>query len=332
MSAIFKPVTSFVKGIFGLGSQKLNKIKPMDISAQTSEEGNPQPVVWGISRPIGGNVIYQSQPIRVIRKEKVSGGGGKGGGGSKKQKVEYIYRYYAIRVCRGDGIIYRRIWRNNKLVYDARRGSEWGAKNNHLFLQKARLYSGSWDQMPDSILETQLGVGNVPAFRGLAYMVIDYEDVTDLGGAIPQYTFEVCRPNGFVLTSRPYALEDETSSMVTGVSIIGGQSSGTWRQSPVEEMNATGWVDSITMTRTTRYSSMSDVEEMNATGWVDSITMTRTTSYSSMDAGVEEMNATGWVDSITMTRTTSYSDHIVEPEEMNATGWVNEIIMTRTSG
>lgn len=221
MSSIIKPVTSFVKGVFGLGGkQKLNKIKPMDISAQTSEEGNPQPVVWGISRPIGGNVIYQSQPIRVIKKERVEGGGGGKGGSSKKkqyQNVEYIYRYYAIRVCRGDGIIYRRIWRNNKLVYDARRGSAWGAKNNHLFLQKARLYSGSWEQMPDSILETQLGVGNVPAFRGLAYMVINYEDVTDIGGAIPQYTFEVCRPNGFILTSRPYAQETDEEFFEQGL-------------------------------------------------------------------------------------------------------------------
>ena len=38
MSAIIKPVTSFVKGFFGLGKQKLNKIKPMDISAQTSND------------------------------------------------------------------------------------------------------------------------------------------------------------------------------------------------------------------------------------------------------------------------------------------------------
>lgn len=126
------------------------------------------------------------------------------------------------------------------------------------------------------------------------------------------------------LTSRPYALEDVPSSGafavsvkespstdiveqsgVTGVAILGGQSSGTWKQSHVDEMSATGWIDSITMIRTTRFSSM--------------------------DAGVDEMNATGWVDSITMTRTTRFSDYIVEPQEMNATGWVNEIIMTRTS-
>lgn len=333
-SAIHKVTNIMGLGIPGLlhksfmpGDPKMAPQTLGELSQQTAKEGDPRPIVYGIGRPIGGNMMYMSQPIRKMVKTYVGKAGGKGGGKKKKQyqDVEHVYRYYAIRVCEGPITGYRRIWRNGALVYDGRKGSEWGAKNNHLFFNTYRLYTGSWNQMPDSVLQSRQGM-DIPAYRGTAYLVANNEDLTDFGGAIPQWQFEVARSEGYYLTSRPYALEDEPSggafavsvkespstgiteqSGVTGVAILGGQSSGTWKQAP-------------------------EPEEMNATGWVDSITMIRTTRYSSMDAGVEQMNATGWIDSITMTRTTRYSDYIVELQEMNATGWVNEIIMTRTSG
>ena len=332
-SAIHKVTNIMGLGIPGLlhkafmpGDPKMAPQRLGELSSQTAKEGEPRPIVYGIGRPIGGNIMYMSQPVKRMVKTYVGKAGGKGGGKKKKkqyQNVEHVYRYYAIRVCEGPITGFRRIWRNGALVYDARKGSAWGAKNNHLFFKNYRLYTGSWDQMPDSMLQSRWGM-DIPAHRGTAYLVADNEDLTDFGGAIPQWQFEVVRSEGYYLTSRPYDLEDEPGSGAfavsvkespsmdiveqsgtTSVAILGGQSSGTWKQYPIPE-------------------------EMNATGWVDGITMTRTTRYSSMDAGVEQMNATGWVDSITMTRTTRHSDYIVEPQQMNATGWVNEIIMTRT--
>ena len=332
-SAVHKVTNILGLGIPGLLHKTFSPAPPKlapqrlgELSAQTAKEGEDRARVYGIGRPIGGNIMYMSQPIKRMVKTYVGKAGGKGGGKKKKQyqDVEHVYRYYAISVCEAPITGFRRIWRNGALVYDARKGSEWGAKNNHLFFKNFRLYTGSWDQMPDSMLQSRWGM-DIPAHRGTAYLVADNEDLTDFGGAIPQWQFEVVRSEGFYLTSRPYALEDEPSSGAfavsvkespstntveqsgsTGVAILGGQSSGTWKQSHVDEMNATGWVNEIIMTRTTRYSSM--------------------------DAGHEEMSATGWVDSIAMIRTTRYSDYTVEPQEMNATGWVNEIIMTRTSG
>ena len=334
MSMIIAPTVAavnFVGGMFGLlFNTKPPKIEAQrlgELSQQTAKEGEPRPIVYGIGRPIGGNIMYMSQPVKRMVKTYVGKSGGKGGGSKKKQyqDVEHVYRYYAISVCEGPITGFRRIWRNGALVYDARKGSEWGAKNNHLFFQNYRLYTGSWGQMPDSMLQSRWGM-DIPAHRGTAYLVADNEDLTDFGGAIPQWQFEVVRSEGYYLTSRPYALEDEPSSGVyaasvkespstntveqsgtTGVAILGGQSSGTWKQFPAPE-------------------------EMNATGGIDRIVMTRTTRHSSMDAGHEEMNATGGVDRIVMTRTTRYSDYIVEPQEMNATGGVDRIIMTRTSG
>ncbi len=213
MSFIMKPMGRVLSPVFGLlfGSMKPPKIEAQrlgELSHQTAKEGEPRPIVYGIGRPIGGNIMYMSQPIRKMVKTYVGKSGGKGGGKKKKQyqDVEHVYRYYAIRVCEGPISGFRRIWRNGALVYDGRKGSAWGAKNNHLFFKTYRLYTGSWTQMPDSVLQARQGM-DIPAYRGTAYLVANNEDLTDFGGAIPQWQFEVVRSEGYYLTSRPYALE-----------------------------------------------------------------------------------------------------------------------------
>ena len=229
--AIAAAVVGVVVGVVALMSSggktpKLQARKLGELSGQTAKEGEPRPIVYGIGRPIGGNIMYMSQPIRKMVKTYVGKSGGKGGGKKKKQyqDVEHVYRYYAIRVCEGPITGYRRIWRNGALVYDGRKGSEWGAKNNHLFFETYRLYTGSWNQMPDSVLQARQGM-DIPAYRGTAYLVADYEDLTDFGGAIPQWQFEVVRSEGYYLTSRPYALE-EVEAIKPDVSGLSGRLRG----------------------------------------------------------------------------------------------------------
>lgn len=180
-----------------------------ELSQQTAKEAEPRPIIWGRVRPIGGNLIHCQAPVIRLVTTTVEGEGGKGGSKKKKQKQtsQHVYRTYAIGVCEGPITGYTRIWRNNKLVYDAR-GNEWGQKNNGVFLKQFRLYLGNWDQMPDPTLEAIWGVGNVPAYRGTAYIVSIDEDLTDLGGSVPQFIFEVERAEGRYYTSKPYALED----------------------------------------------------------------------------------------------------------------------------
>jgi hypothetical protein len=62
--------------------------------------------------------------------------------------------------------------------------------------------------MPSPDLEAIWGAGNVPAYRGTAYMVALNEDLTDMSGAVPQWLFEVERAEGYALTSRPYGMEE----------------------------------------------------------------------------------------------------------------------------
>lgn len=209
-SLIFKATNILGLGIPGLLHKTFGPGEPEaqrlgEISRQTAKEGDPRVIVWGRVRPIGGNIIHCQEPKKRMVKQS-SSGGGKGGSKKKEQKVEHVFRTYAIGVCEGPITGFSRIWRNNKLVYDGR-GTAWGKKNNRVFLKTFRLYLGGWGQMPDPTLQSIWGAKNVPAYRGTAYMVSVNEDLTDQGGMVPQWLFEVERAEGTYLTSKPYAME-----------------------------------------------------------------------------------------------------------------------------
>lgn len=222
-SAISKVVSFTILGLlFKEKKQKDNIQRIGELSEQTAKEGEPRPIVWGRVRPISGNIMHSSKPRIVTREVQQQSSGGKGG--SKKQPKQYeerIFRTYAIRICEGPITAIMRVWRNNKLVYDAR-GNAWGRKNNGVFTRRARFYLGGWVQMPDPTLESICGAGNVPAYRGTCYMVVPDEDLTELGGAIPQYIFEVERAEGVALTSLLYNIECIEDSESTGAVLLPG--------------------------------------------------------------------------------------------------------------
>lgn len=209
-SLIFKATNILGLGIpgmlhkaFGPGDPEAQVSRIGDMSRQTAKEGDPRPIVWGRVRPIGGNIIHCQRPKKRWVVTSTSSGGK--GGGKKKQEqwTEHVYRTYAIGVCEGPITAFSRIWRNNKLVYDGR-GTAWGARNNRVFLKSFRLYLGGWSQMPDPTLQSIWGAANVPAYRGTAYIVALNEDLTDQGGMVPQWQFEVERAEGIYHTSKLY--------------------------------------------------------------------------------------------------------------------------------
>lgn len=216
-SLIFKATNILGLGIpgllhktFGPGDPEAQISRIGDMSRQTAKEGDPRPIVWGRVRPIGGNIIHCQRPKKRWVVTSTSSGGK--GGGKKKQEqwTEHVYRTYAIGVCEGPITAFSRIWRNNKLVYDGR-GTAWGARNNGVFLKSFRLYLGGWSQMPNPTLQSIWGAANVPAYRGTAYMVSIDEDLTDQGGMVPQWQFEVERAEGIYHTSKPYQVFERSA-------------------------------------------------------------------------------------------------------------------------
>lgn len=101
------------------GAIKPNQVqgpKLADTPIQTSREGIPIPIGWGIIHTRGN--IIQINPLQEVETTESQGKGG----GTEVTSTEY-YRTFAIGICRGiDGPIsgIRRIWENDKLVYDAR--------------------------------------------------------------------------------------------------------------------------------------------------------------------------------------------------------------------
>lgn len=303
---------AFIGNIFGFHKTgRMEAQRLGEISEQTAKEGEARPIVWGIARPIKGNIIFMSKPIKEMVKTYV-GSGGKGGRKKQYQDVEHVYRYYAIRVCEGPITGFRRIWRNNKLVYDARKGSQWGQENNAAFLKIAKLYTGGWDQMPDPSIESFKGVGNVPAFRGTAYIVVNKEDLTELGGAIPQYTFEVVRKYGEVITSRPYQLYDH-ESITTDIRTTSVEQ--TWPPYFEDYLMPRIGVSSIKKIRKVQYTALYLEEEpIESSISVTSIDKKRVVRYSSYSAKPESIQSNIAVSSILKKRVVGYVDYKITQE------------------
>ena len=146
--------------------------------------GTPIPIVFGTQR-VGGIVIWASPIREEANTEEV---GGKGGGPEQSQTTYSYYRSFAILLCEGPISGIRRIWANGKLIYDrapifeidpeffqeAFEAAMMGrVAVNHQLQRNMTVYLGTEDQMPDPVIESFEGVGNVPAYRGYAYVVFD---------------------------------------------------------------------------------------------------------------------------------------------------------------
>jgi hypothetical protein len=135
---------------------------------------------------VAGNVIF-STPKREVKNEQTSGGKG----GPKITTTTYTYNVdMAIALCEGpiDGI--RKMWLNGKLVYDASTGASiTSSVASSIHAEGWKVYLGDEAQLPDPTIETTVGVGNVPGYRGMAYIVFDHLDCPN--GQVPQLSFEI---------------------------------------------------------------------------------------------------------------------------------------------
>lgn len=148
-----------------------------DLRAQSSEYGRPIPIVYG-TIALGGNVIWASDLIEVANEE-----GGKGG----PEVTSYSYfANFAVAICEGE-VSLGRIWAgpDKRLIWDG--ATLEGAESGALM----RFYSGTEDQLPDSLIESYMGAGQVPAYRGTAYVVFENFPVEKDGNRIPFLTVEV---------------------------------------------------------------------------------------------------------------------------------------------
>jgi hypothetical protein len=149
--------------------------------------GQVRPIVYGTCK-VEGKIIWQTP---YHEHEHTEDSGGKGGGGTEYTTYTYT-RSFAIMLCEGAIEAVRKIWINGKLEFDfsensnVAAGMQSGTKVNDI-----KFYYGTDTQLPDPTIESFDGVGNVPAYRGTAYIVFTEYDVTDSQGACPIVEVEV---------------------------------------------------------------------------------------------------------------------------------------------
>jgi len=148
-----------------------------DLKIQTSTFGAPIPIVYGTTR-IAGNIIWGTDYTEHTKTESASSGG-KGGGGAKVKSYTYSITFavgLAQGPCSFDKSL-QKVWADGK-IFDM-------TDIAYTF------YEGTETQMPDTYTEGILGVGNVPGYRGLCYIVFHDLNVSPMGNRIPSLSFEI---------------------------------------------------------------------------------------------------------------------------------------------
>ena len=173
-----------------------------------ADEGTAIARVYGTAR-IGGTLIWATRFEEEVRRERT-------GGKATGPKVE-TFRYHAniaIGLCEGEIAGVRRVWADGREL--------------DLTDMEMRVYRGDEAQLPDPLIEAKQGAGNAPAYRGLAYVVLERLPLDPFGNRIPLLQFEVLRPVG--------ALEPQ----IRAVTIIPGATEHGYATAQVTEKTGEG--------------------------------------------------------------------------------------------
>ena len=160
-----------------------------DLTISTSTYGTVRPLGVGHIR-VAGNLIWAKEIRETKNGAKSRGvgkGGGKGGGGTGGKGAYSYSCSFAMAFCEGPVAKIVRIWANQKIIYDETTTTDQMKKQGLSF----RFYPGSETQIADSLIEDDKGVGNVPGFRGLCYLVFDDLPLEDYGNRLPSIQAEV---------------------------------------------------------------------------------------------------------------------------------------------
>lgn len=185
--------------LLGQGSEPVETGRIERFRLTQASDGAPIPQIYGRMR-VGGQVIWASDFIETA----TTTGGGKGQP-AQPRTTRFSYSVsLAIAVCEGVIAGIGRIWAD---------GEEIAPSELNL-----RIYDGSPDQLPDPLLEAIEGAGQVPAYRGTAYVVIEDLALERFGNRVPQFSFEVVRPE----QSGSSSFDEDLGQIVKGVALIPG--------------------------------------------------------------------------------------------------------------
>lgn len=157
-----------------------------DLSVQTSRYGAQVPRIFGRMR-VAGTVIWSTDLKETSTTER----GGKG----QPSLTRYGYAAsFAValssRPIRGVG----RIWAEGTLLRGA-------AGDFKVPVGALRVHDGAPGQAVDPLIAAAVGIDQAPAFRDMAYIVLEDLPLGDFGNRIPSLTVEVIADDGAVTVS-----------------------------------------------------------------------------------------------------------------------------------
>lgn len=139
-----------------------------DLSVQTSTYGAFIPRNYGTVAQLGN--VFWLQGDKLTEVANTASSGGKGGPQTTTQTWSY-YATFAVGLCEGPISGVRRIWIGADLFYDAQASTLDQIIASNQAAQSFTIYTGTDTQLPDPTIQADKGVANVPAYRGLAYIV-----------------------------------------------------------------------------------------------------------------------------------------------------------------
>ncbi|SEQ88119.1 hypothetical protein SAMN05421798_1051, partial [Pseudovibrio axinellae] len=201
---------SLIVSAFTPGSKSHVEGQRLDsLQVMGSNEGASIPIVAGRAR-VSGQVIWATSLHEVVTTTTEKTGGKGGGPSSTVTQTTYSYSAnFAVGICEGPISQILRVWADGKEV--------------DLTKITMRVYKGSETQDADPLIAAKQGTANIPAYRGLAYVVFEELALAEYGNRLPQMTFEVVRAVGY---------EEE---QLSGVALIPGSTEFGYSKTLVKE-------------------------------------------------------------------------------------------------
>ncbi len=182
-----------------------------------ASEGAPLPLVYGRMR-VAGQVIWATRFEERARNSTQRGGKG---GGPKVTTRQFSYSIsLAIALCEGEILRVGRVWAD---------GEEIARDDLPL-----RVYTGTEDQLPDPKIVAVEGAARAPAYRGIAYVVLEGLELGRFGNRVPQFNFEVFRP------ARASVVASDLAATLRGVALMPGTGEYALATTPVHHERGLG--------------------------------------------------------------------------------------------
>jgi hypothetical protein len=211
-------IAALIVGLAGLFVLMQPKVKVENARAQglndlqfpRAAENAPIPPIWGRIRTKGPNTLWVGDFLAKPIKKKVK----TGLFSSTKQIVGYQY-FVGLQLGLGMGpCTLHRIWCDKEILWEGTANVDGqalvinkpnlfgGKEKGGGFTGTIRFYTGGWTQGINAYMEGIIGAGDVPAYRGTCYVVLEHcnigetDQLRPLSFELSRYSNDLAIPDG----------------------------------------------------------------------------------------------------------------------------------------